>query len=101
MPAIQPESKGQTEFPNEAFVGAAIRNHFEEAGYQQVDAEDAGFAWLHPETHEKWVIEIKGMTASVRTDFNIGLGQVLCRMDGSACKYGLALPMTPQVIALC
>ena len=44
MPPMQREPEIPTEFPNEAFVGAAIRNHFEKTGYQQVDAEDAGFA---------------------------------------------------------
>jgi len=99
MSALQSGLTTPPEFPTEAFLRAAIRSHFEKAGYQEIAAGQADFACEHSATHEKWILEVIGLTSSVKTDFYTGLGEIVCRMDGSYSKFGLAIPLTSQFLA--
>jgi len=88
-------------FPSEAFVQAAIEDHFEE--YVCGVRAHVDFVCTHadPAINECWVIEVKGQTQNTGLDVRSGLGQILMAMQPDGAHYALALPATPAVYALC
>ena len=92
---------GET-FPNEGFVQRAIEQHFASLGYHVEPAEHTDLVCVHPETSERWVIEAKGQTDDVGTDFRTGVGQIVQRgMATPSATYAIAVPQIPQFLNQC
>lgn len=84
------------EFPNEGFVQCAIETFFTSNGYRLLDEGYTDLACAHSETGERWLVEAKGKSMAIGTDFNSGLGQLLKRMrDEESAHFGLAMPDIP------
>ena len=89
-------------FPNEGFVQRVIEQHFASLGFQVEPVEHTDFVCVHPETSERWVIEAKGQTGDVGTDFRTGLGQIVQRgMADPSATYAIAVPQIPQFLNQC
>jgi hypothetical protein len=88
------------EFPNEAFVQKTIEDYFVQEGYTingdgQIDLE----AWKN--NNDKWIIDAKGMSESIRTDFNTCIGQLIGHIDNDITKYAIAIPKIKQYLYQC
>lgn len=84
-------------FPNEQFVQEAVKTHFIAQGYTIVNEGHKDIVGVHPESGARWVVEAKGQSEAIGTDFNTCLGQLLKRMtDDEVALFGLAMPETPQ-----
>lgn len=87
-------------FPNEAFIQESIEKHFVANKYEiDSDGQVDLIAWN--EKSEKWIIEAKGMSESVRTDFNTCIGQLVGHMDSDNENYAIALPKVDRYLYQC
>lgn len=81
---------------NELFVQAAIEKYFIAKGYE-CKHEKRGIDLIAKKSDEDtWIIEAKGETSNPRVDFCTCIGQLLCNIDESNNKYGIAVPRTYQ-----
>ena len=89
------------DFPHEGFVQRALERHFTSLGFHITPEGHADLVCVHPQTHERWIVEAKGRTAAIGLDFRTGLGQLLQRMSDQRSRYGLAMPNLPQFRRQC
>src|SRR5262249_30450972 len=87
------------DFPNEGFVDEAVYRWAAAQGCTDlVRPDDYG---RHPDLvavrpgGRGLVVEAKGKTDAIGTDFNTGLGQLLKHMDAEFADYAIAVPDTP------
>src|SRR5207253_7234314 len=85
-----------TEFPSEAFVQAAIEQHFQQLGFTIDNRGHVDLLCHHPTTTERWHIEAKGETSAPGLDFRTCLGQLVQRMRDRGIHHAIALPDIPQ-----
>jgi len=85
-----------TEFPCEAFVQAAIEEHFQRLGFTTDNSGHIDLLCNRPGTAECWHIEAKGRTSQPGLDFRTCLGQLVQRIREKDTRYGIALPDIPQ-----
>ena len=83
------------EYPNEGFVQNAIEAYFMNLGYTPLSEKYTDYVCIHPETSEKWSIEVKGETKAIGLDFRTCLGQLLQRMSTKEVYYGVAIQDMP------
>ncbi|WP_157071288.1 hypothetical protein [Alicyclobacillus acidiphilus] len=92
-------------YPNEGFVVDSVADYFSSHGYRTVFAQNTFepdlIAVNEKDRSDYWTIEAKGHTASITTDHNTALGQILKRMNDSNRKYAIAVPQTPQMVKEC
>ena len=82
-------------FPNEQFVQEAVKAHFIAQGFDIIVEGHKDVVAVHAESGNRWVVEAKGQTSDIGTDFNTCLGQILKRMtDDEVGRFGLAMPDT-------
>jgi len=77
-------------FPYEAFVQESIEKHFVQQGY--VIEKDHQVDIIASRGDDKWIIEAKGITEAVGTDFNTCIGQLAKSMTTDQNNYALAIP---------
>ena len=77
-------------FPHEAFVQEAIERFFNQSGYKIKTKEQIDL--IADKDDEHWVIEAKGLTSSVGTDFNTCIGQLVKSMSTNQNNYAIAIP---------
>ena len=85
-----------SEFPSEAYVQAAIEEHFRRLGFITDNSGHIDLLCSHPTSGERWHIEAKGETSEPGLDFRTCLGQLIQRMRDSGTNYGIALPNIPR-----
>lgn len=78
------------EYPYEKFIQTSIEKYFENMGYEL--KTDSFIDLIASNKSEVWIIEVKGITASVGTDFDTCMGQLAKRMISDEYKYGIAIP---------
>ncbi|WP_072874497.1 hypothetical protein [Alicyclobacillus tolerans] len=92
-------------YPNEAFVVESVADYFTTHSYRtafaQNNFEPDLIAVNEEDRSDYWTIEAKGHTASITTDHNTALGQILKRMTDRNKKYAIAVPETPQMVREC
>lgn len=82
--------KKENVFPYEAFVQTSIEKHFEVQGY---DVEkDGQVDLIAVKGSDRWIIEAKGVSEAIGTDFNTCLGQLVKSMTSNESKYAIAIP---------
>jgi len=86
------------DFPNEGFIQKSIENYFSKLGYDKLNEKYVDYVALHPISKERWVIEAKGESKAIGTDFNTCIGQIIKRMDLRDAKYAIAIPETNQYL---
>lgn len=84
--------KRGNDFPNEGFIQKSVENYFLKLSYVKLSEKYVDYAGLNPITKEKWMIEAKGESKDIGTDFNTCLGQIIKRMDLRDTKYAIAVP---------
>ena len=84
------------EFPGDAFIQGAIEDYFERRGYRRIDTNCVDCVCEHPETGERWHVEVQGASAAIGLDFRLALGQLVRGITNRTTKYALALPDTRQ-----
>jgi len=84
-------------------VESLLIKHLEASGYKVVTRPrmPSGYPDIVAEDHDgKWLIEVKGEDSggynSAEMNFQIGLGQIMCRMVDPDTSYGVAFPWTPD-----
>ncbi len=92
-------------YPNEGFVVESVADYFSSLGYRIAFAQNNFEADLiavnEEDRSDYWTIEAKGHTASITTDHNTALGQILKRMTDRNKKYAIAVPQTSQMVKEC
>ena len=88
-------------FFREPEVESLLIKHLEASGFNAVTRPrtPSGYPDIVAEGPDgKWVIEVKGEDAggytSAEMNFQMGLGQIMCRMIDPGASYGLAFPWT-------
>ncbi len=82
--------KKEKVFPYEAFVQASIEEYFEQQGYEV--EKDGQVDLIAVKGSDRWVVEAKGITEAIGTDFNTCLGQLVKCMTSREDKYAIAIP---------
>jgi hypothetical protein len=77
-------------YPYEAFVQESIENYFRSLGYELKTNEQVDLIAM--KGNERWVIEAKGLTSAVGTDFNTCLGQLIKSIKDENTTYAIAVP---------
>lgn len=92
-------------YPNEGFVVESVAKYFTSQGFITTFAQNNLEADLvainDQDKYDCWIIEAKGHTASITTDHNTALGQILKRMSDDNKKYAIAVPRTTQLEREC
>ncbi len=91
--------KKENFFPYEAFVQTSIEKHFEVQGYDF--EKDGQVDLIVVKGSDKWIIEAKGVSEAIGTDFNTCLGQLVKSMTSSESKYAIAIPKHPKYKRQC
>lgn len=86
--------KNPIDFPYEGFIQKSIEAYFEQAGYYI--EKDGQVDLIATKGSEKWIIEAKGITSAIGTDFNTCLGQLIKSMTSDQNKYAIAIPKHPK-----
>jgi hypothetical protein len=84
------------EFPDECFVQEVIDEYFGTREFLRIDANCVDYVCEHPDTGDRWHIEVHGASAAIGLDFRLGLGQLIRGISSRTTKYALALPDMPQ-----
>lgn len=86
------EKKFQNEncYPYETFVQEAIEKYFNDLGYELKTKEQVDL--IAEKASERWIVEAKGLTSAVGTDFNTCLGQLVKSMKDENTIYAIAVP---------
>lgn len=82
--------KNEKCFPYEAFIQEAIEKYFNDLGYVIITKEQIDL--IADKEDEHWVIEAKGLTSAIGTDFNTCLGQLVKSMSTGENTYAIAIP---------
>lgn len=82
--------KKENIFPYEAFVQSAIKKYFELQGY--VVDNEGQVDLIAVKGTDRWVVEAKGVSEAIGTDFNTCLGQLMKSMTSNEIKYAIAIP---------
>jgi hypothetical protein len=82
--------KNENCYPYEAFVQESIEKYFLCLGYQLKTKEQVDL--IADKGNERWVIEAKGLTSAVGTDFNTCLGQLVKSIKDENTIYAIAIP---------
>ncbi len=77
-------------FPYEAFVQESLEKYFIRLGYELKTKEQVDL--IAEKGNELWIIEAKGVTSAVGTDFNTCLGQLVKSMKDGNAIYAIAIP---------
>jgi hypothetical protein len=86
-------------FPSEAFVQAAIEEHFQQLGFTTDTSGHVDLLCKHPTKTERWHIEAKGETREAGLDFRACVGQLVQRMRDRDTNYTIALPDIPRYLS--
>jgi len=91
--------KKENVFPYEAFVQTSIEKYFEYQGYAldnegQVDL-------IAVKESDRWIVEAKGISEAIGTDFNTCIGQLVKSMVSDESKYAIAIPKHPKYKRQC
>lgn len=78
------------EFPYEGFIQKSLEQHFEHLGFNL--EKDGQVDLIVEKGTEKWIIEAKGITQAIGTDFNTCIGQLVKSMTTDQAKYAIAIP---------
>lgn len=82
--------KKENVFPYEAFVQTSIEEYFEKQGYEV--EKDGQVDLIAVKGSDRWVVEAKGITEAIGTDFNTCLGQLVKSMTSRENQYAIAIP---------
>ena len=83
-------------YPDECFIKECIDEYFKENGFHRIEANCVDYVCEHPDTGDRWHIEVHGASAAIGLDFRLGLGQLIRGIAHQNTKYALAFPDTPQ-----
>ena len=90
------EYKRTGTFPEECFVQEIVDSHFKESGFHRIATNCVDYVCEHPDTGDRWHIEVHGASAAIGLDFRLGIGQLLRGISRQNTKYALAFPDMPQ-----
>jgi hypothetical protein len=83
-------------YPEECFIQDIVASHFRTKGFNRIEANCVDYVCEHPDTGDRWHIEVHGASAAVGLDFMLGIGQLVRGISHRNTKYALALPDMPQ-----
>ena len=79
----------------------AVRSHFGQRGFFCTPGDPEDLICMSEDRTEKWVIEAKGITSCIGTDFQTALGQLLMGMKEPSWRYAIAVPHAKKYIFQC
>jgi hypothetical protein len=88
-------------YPEEAFITRAVADFFESRGFTLTQEAPTSLIAVHPETGERWEVEMKGKVTQVALDTQLGLGRLLQRVTPPPAHHGLAVPYMTQFVRQC
>lgn len=77
-------------YPYEAFIQESLEKYFMGLDYELKTKEQVDL--IAEKGNERWVIEAKGLTRAVGTDFNKCLGQLVKSIKDDNTFYAIAVP---------
>ena len=83
-------------YPDECFVQEIVDEHFKDIGFHRIAANCVDYVCEHPDTGDRWHVEVHGASAAIGLDFRLGIGQLIRGISHRNTKYALALPDMQQ-----
>ena len=87
---------GANEYPFQPFVKRAVAEHFAREGFQVEASGDTSLVAHKGSNAPRWVIEVLGKGKKPRTDWALGLSDIVMTMqdEDASILYALAVPAT-------